>query len=216
MITKIKTKAKTIFLAGLLFIVPGGFTVFVLSFLFKSLDQLFTPVLEKLFISLGHSEYIGYHIPGLGFILALFSIFLVGLITKNFIGKRLVAVGEKIVEKIPFVNSLYNGAKQVIEAVASSQAGAFRKVVLLEFPRKGLYCLGLVTCENTGEIQERTGGNNIINVFIPTTPNPTSGYLLFVPEDELTYLDMSVEDGIKMIISGGILSPNRSSLGKAR
>lgn len=210
MITRIKARFKTVFLAGLLFIVPVGVTLFVLSFLFKKLDQLFTPLLEKLFLYLGHPEYIGYHIPGLGFVLALLSIFLIGLLTKNIIGKRLVFLGEKIVEKIPFVNSLYNGAKQVIEAVASSKAGAFRQVVLVEYPRKGLYCIGLITCENRGEIQERTDGN-VINVFVPTTPNPTSGYLLFVPKNELTYLDMSVEDGIKMVISGGILSPGNSN-----
>ena len=210
MLTQIKTKIKTIFLAGLLFIVPIGFTFFILSFLFTKLDSLFTPLLNEILDYLGHAEYVNYQIPGLGFVMALMLIFLVGLLTKNFIGKHLVQLGEKIVEKIPFVSSLYAGAKQVIEAVASSSKGAFRKVVLVEYPRKGLFCIGFITCEARGEIQERTE-ESVVNVFLPTTPNPTSGYLLFIPKSQLIYLDMAVDDALKLVVSGGIVSPNHQA-----
>jgi len=208
-IAKIKARVKTLFLSGLLFIIPAGFTLFVLTFLVNKLDLLFTPLLDRIFRYFGFPHFIGAPLPGLGFLLGLATIFLVGLLTRNFIGKKFVVLGEKIVEKIPFVSSLYNGAKQVIEAVASSKTGAFRRVVLLEYPRRGTYCIGLITCEDRGEIQEKTN-QDVLNVFIPTTPNPTSGYLLFVPRDQLIYLDMSVEQGIKMVISGGIVAPNNS------
>ena len=210
MITRIKARFKTTFLAGLLFITPVGFTLFVLTFLFKKLDTLFTPLLEKTLLYFVWTQYVGYHVPGLGFIVAVVLILLVGFLTTNIIGTRLVNFGERIVERIPVVRSLYAGAKQVIESVASSQTGAFRQVVLLEYPRKGLYCLGLITCENSGEVQRKTD-QDVLNVFIPTTPNPTSGYLLFVPRDQLTYLDMSVEEGLKLIVSGGIVAPNQNS-----
>lgn len=210
MLTKIKTKIKTIFLAGLLFIVPIGFTVFILSFLFTKLDSLFTPLLSRILIYFGYAGYVNYHLPGLGFVLALTIIFLVGLLTKNFIGKRLVLLGEKIVEKIPFVSSLYTGAKQVIEAVATSRKGAFRQVVLVEYPRKGIYCIGLITCEARGEIQDKTE-RDIVNVFLPTTPNPTSGYLLFFPREDIMYLNMTVDDALKLVVSGGIVAPNNYS-----
>ena len=131
---------------------------------------------------------------------------LVGVFTTNIFGRELVRLGEKILAKIPVVRSVYTGTKQVVQTVLDTEIETFSKVVLIEFPRKGLWALGFITCENKGEIQQKTG-EEILNVFVPTTPNPTSGFLVFACRNEITDLSMSIEEGIKFAISGGIVAP---------
>jgi len=197
MFSGLRHKIRNIFLAGLLVILPISITFFLLQFLFTSVDNIFAPLIFKLF---------KIRIPGLGLTLTLLLIFLTGLFTTNIIGKKLVAVGETLLGKIPLVRKIYIAAKQVIEAIALPEKKAFSQVVLIEFPRKGVYSLGFVTGSSAQEIQAVTEAS-LMNVFVPTTPNPTSGFLMMVPKEDLTPLSLSVEDGVKLIVSGGIISP---------
>ena len=146
----------------------------------------------------------GYRIPALGLVITLLIVLAVGWFTTNFFGKQMINLGESIVEKIPFVRKIYKGSKQVVQSIAHADTTAFRKVVLLEFPRRGMLAIGFVTGSARGEVQEYTR-EDVLNVFVPTMPNPTSGFLVFAPPEDLTEIDMSIEDGIKYVVSGGIV-----------
>ena len=180
-------------------------TWFILQFLFKNLDAL-SPVFTNVLIQLGAPFPEGYRIPFLGVLMTLLIILTVGWLTTSFFGKKIFKIGETLVEKIPFVRRIYTGSKQVVISIAQADTSAFRKVVLLEFPRRGLLAIGFVTGESRGEVQRLTQ-ENMFNVFVPTMPNPTSGFLIFAPSDELTEVSMSIEEGIKYVVSGGIVTP---------
>jgi len=197
MLKRIRHKLRNIFLAGLLVIIPVSIPIFLLSFLFTRLDRLFSPLFKTL---------LGYNIPGLGVTITIVAVFLVGLVATNFIGKKLVRLGEQLLNQIPLVRNIYQIAKQFLETVTVTDRNSFRQVVLVEYPRKGIYSLGFITCDNYWEAQEHTS-ETLANVFIPVTPNPTSGRLIIVPRQELIPLSMSVEDGIKMVVSGGAVVP---------
>ncbi|HCP01660.1 MAG TPA: hypothetical protein DIT35_09225, partial [Rhodospirillaceae bacterium] len=151
-------------------------------------------------------------IPGVGLIVLIISLIIIGALTRMLLGRTLVRLGESLVNRMPVVRSVYGATKQVVETVLKSQSDAFRQVVLFEYPRRGSWAIGFVTGQTKGEVQNLTN-DDVVNVFLPTTPNPTSGYLLFLPRREIIPLSMTVEEGIKMIISGGIVTPpdNRSS-----
>ena len=138
--------------------------------------------------------------------MTLLIVLLVGWLTTSFFGRKIFEIGETLVEKIPFVRRVYKGSKQVVVSIAQADTSAFRKVVLLEFPRRGLLAIGFVTGETRGEVQKLTQ-NNMLNVFVPTMPNPTSGFLVFAPPEELTEISMTIEEGIKYVVSGGIVTP---------
>ena len=210
MIKKIRIKLQNLFIAGLLVLLPISITVFILTFIFQKLDNLLSPAFVKLLILLGLPFREGQFIPGLGFVATTIIIIFTGLITKNILGRKLFSLGEIMVERIPVARSIYSGAKQIIDTVSKSQLDAFNKVVMVEYPRRGLFSLGFVTCEARGEIQENTE-ENVVNVFIPTTPNPTSGLLIFVPKEDLIPLSMTVEEGIKLVVSGGIVTPTKNN-----
>ena len=210
MIKKIRIKLQNLFIAGLLVLLPISITVFILTFIFQKLDNLLSPAFVKLLILLGLPFREGQFIPGLGFVATTIIIIFTGLITKNILGRKLFSLGEIMVERIPVARSIYSGAKQIIDTVSKSQLDAFNKVVMVEYPRRGLFSLGFVTCEARGEIQENTEAN-VVNVFIPTTPNPTSGLLIFVPKEDLIPLSMTVEEGIKLVVSGGIVTPTKNN-----
>jgi len=150
--------------------------------------------------------YLHIHVPGLGLILVVILVFVIGLLARNIVGRKIVRLGENIVDRIPLVRVLYAGVKQLLEPLFLQKTDAFKRVALLEYPRRGAYVLGFITGESKGEVQSKTS-KNMINVFVPTTPNPTSGFYILIPEDELILLNMSVEDAFKLIISGGIVSP---------
>lgn len=206
MIKGFKRRIRNVFLTGVAVTIPIAFTLFILNFLFKTLDNSLSPIFTAMLIKLGTPIPDGYRIPGLGVVMTLVVIFLVGLFTKNFFGAKLILLGEMIVEKIPFVSNIYSGIKQVVTTIANTETQAFKKVVLIEFPRKGTYAIGFVSSETRGEVQQKTE-HEVINVIIPTTPNPTSGFLVFVPKEDIIELDMTIEDGIKLIISCGIVAP---------
>ncbi len=189
-------------IAGLLVWVPLGVTVLVIKLLVDLMDRL------QVLLPPGWrpEALFGFSIPGFGVVVALLVVLLTGMVVANFIGRRLVAVWETLLAQIPLVRTIYTGVKQIVEGIATSQGTAFRKVLLIEYPRKGIWCLGFQTSDTLGEISERTG-KDMVAVFIPTTPNPTSGFVLLLPRDEVMELKMSVDEGIKMIISVGAAVP---------
>jgi len=149
-----------------------------------------------------------FPVPGLGLILLLLVLIFSGMFVRNYLGKKLVYIWERIVEHIPIVNKIYTAVKQLLDTIARGTAKDFKRVVLVEYPRQGVYAMAYVTGIAVGELQEKTK-RKMVNVYVPTTPNPTSGFYLMVPEDETIPLDMSVEDSFKLLMSGGILNPEK-------
>lgn len=199
-------KIRRVFLAGLFVSLPLVVTVLLFKFVFEALDNFLGSAITIVLIKAGAPLPQDFIIPGIGVIATLTLVFLIGLFTTNWAGRKLWDIGEWVVGRIPVIRSVYTGAKQVIETFATNSEQAFSKVVMLEYPRKGIYCLAFVTGTTKGEIHVKTG-NEFINIFLPTTPNPTSGFFLMIPQEDLIELDMSVEDGIKMIVSGGVVTP---------
>ena len=189
-------------IAGLLVWMPLGITFLVIRAIVGLLDR------TLLLLPKGYQpdNLLGVHIPGLGVVLAAILVLATGMIVANFLGKRMIAAWEHFLARIPLVRSLYAGIKQIMEAVLATDAKSFRKVLLIEYPRKGVWSLAFMTSEKLGEVQAKTG-DDVISVFIPTTPNPTSGFVIMVPRKEVIELDMAVEDGLKMIISLGVAVP---------
>jgi uncharacterized membrane protein len=150
---------------------------------------------------------LGFHIPGLGVILAVVVLLLTGLLAANFVGRAFVGGWEALMDRIPFVRAIYSAAKNFAEMVFSDSSQSFKKVLLIEYPRKGVYSLAFQTATRLGEIARRTG-EDVICCFVPTTPNPTSGFILIVPKKDVTVLDMSVDEALKMVISLGVVVPS--------
>ncbi len=199
---RLRTSLKNYFLTGLLVILPIFITVYVILFLMRIMDAILKFIPAKYL----PETYLHIHIPGLGLIFVIILVFAVGLLTRNIVGRRIVRLGENIVDRIPLVRILYAGVKQLLETIFLQKTDAFKRVGLVEYPRRGTYVIGFITGESKGEVQDKTN-KNMMNVFIPTTPNPTSGFYILIPDDELILLNMSVEDAFKLIISGGIVSP---------
>lgn len=194
-------RVKNYFITGLLIVVPLYISVYVISLVVGFMDgmvNVLPPVVRP-------TTYLP-HLPGSGLLFTLIAVLAVGALASNFAGKWLVTLVEKGLQKIPVMRMLYNGTKQFMETFFAKDQQGFRKVVLVEFPRKGVYSVGFLTGKTKGEIQDKAGGV-MLNVFLPTTPNPTSGFYLAVPEKEVIHLDMSVEDAFKAIMTGGIVVP---------
>jgi len=196
-------KLRRIIIAGLLVWVPLGITIFIIKILLDLLGQTYLLIP----VGLRPENLFGVTIPGFEIIMAIIILFSTGLVAANYLGKTLVENWEKFLDKIPLVRSIYAPLKKFAELVLSDQTQSFSKVLLIQYPRKGLYSLCFQTSKDVGEIQEKSG-EDVICVFIPTTPNPTSGYIIMIPKDEVIELDMSVEDALKMIISLGVVVPS--------
>jgi uncharacterized membrane protein len=189
-------------LAGLLVLAPITLTVYLLYHLFRFLDGILRDtILTFLADSLGWT-FIQTPIPGLGILALLALLFLVGALARNYFGKKLFAIGDYIVTHIPLINRIYSAIHEISEAILSEKREIFKKAVLIEYPRKGLYSVAFFTQDTKGPVQDKLK-DDVVSVFLPTTPNPTSGYLLFVPKADAVDLDMSVEDALKLVISGG-------------
>ena len=195
------------FLTGLLVFLPLGTTIFVLDFI---LDLFKEPAL-KLAIQLGLREENSFF--GLetllaisGLIIGVISLTLLGYLSKYLLGRVFISTMEKVLGKVPFLNSVYRSVQQIVETFGRENRAVFKEVCLVEYPRKGCYALGFITADTSSHIREKVEGE-LIYVFVPTTPNPTSGFLLLVPQDEIHRLDVSVGDGMKMLISGGAVVP---------
>lgn len=193
---------KKYLIAGLLVWMPLGITFLVVRAIVGFLDRS---------LLLLPAEYqpdvlLGIHIPGFGVVLALVLVLVTGMVVANFLGRHIVATWEKVLSQIPIVRSLYSAVKQIMEAVLATDAKSFSKVLLIEYPRKGVWSFAFMTSDDLGEVQSKID-EKVISVFIPTTPNPTSGFILMVPEKDTVELEMSVEDGLKMIVSVGMVVP---------
>ncbi len=189
-------------IAGLLVWVPLGITVLVIKVLVDLMDQtllLLPPAWRP-------EALLGLQIPGLGIVLAAVVVLATGVIVANLAGRKLVEIWEAVLGRIPLVRSIYSAVKQVLETVFSSGGKSFRRVLMIEYPRKGVWTLAFQTGDGAEAIQSKTE-QRLITVFIPTTPNPTSGFVLLVPEAEVIELDMNVEDGLKFIMSLGVVAP---------
>jgi uncharacterized membrane protein len=196
-------RLRAYFIAGLLVTAPIGLTLWLVWVTIRFIDNTVASVLPPRYAP---PVWFDAPIPGYGLIVVLVGLTLIGALTRNVIGRYLVQMGEAIVNRTPIIRSLYSALKQTFEAVLGNQTKAFRKVVMVEYPRHGVWSLGFVAGVTEGEVQSLTD-EQVLNVYIPTTPNPTSGYLLFVPQTQVIPLTMSVEDGMKMVISGGLVAP---------
>ncbi|MEW6325872.1 MAG: DUF502 domain-containing protein [Nitrospirota bacterium] len=184
------------FLTGLLVITPIWGTYLILKTLLVALDGIAGNILQR---------YLVFYLPGLGIVVLLALILLVGILATNFLGRKLVQWWDAVLHRVPIVRPIYLLMKSIVDALSLQQKNQFSRVVLIEFPRQGHYSIAYVT-GTPAEVQHATG-ERVLSVYVPTTPNPTSGYLLFVPEREVIPLSMSVEDSMKLIISGGLFSP---------
>jgi len=193
------SKLRNYFITGVLVLIPIGVTVYLTLFFIK----IFSKILPQ---EINPNNYLPYSIPGLEIIISIIVITVVGWLSLSFLGKKLVKLVNDIFKKIPFLRTVYSAIGQMTQSFAQSRKSKKKSVVLVEYPRKGSWAVGFATQENTGEIASKTN-KNLINVFVPTTPNPTSGFLLMFPKDEIIYLDMSFEDASKFIVSAGTSNP---------
>jgi uncharacterized membrane protein len=192
--------------AGLILWIPLLITFLIVRFLIRFVDR----TLLLLPPSWRPEALLGFNIPGLGVILAVGILLLTGVVAANFAGRRLVEIGDRLMARIPLVRGIYSGAKQVAETLFADSSTAFTRVLLVEYPRRGLWSMCFQTSDAVGEIQSRTT-EDVVCVFMPTTPNPTSGFLLFVPRHDLVPLEMKVDEGLRMIISLGVAVPRWQS-----
>lgn len=188
--------------AGLLIWVPLAATILVFSLLLGFADRALLLIPDTY---LERMPWLA-NIPGLGAILAVLLLLITGFLGANLLGRQLVNSYERVLDRIPLVRSVYGSIKHFAEIVFSEDGKSFKKVLMIEYPRKGLYSLCFLTSENPSEVQHRTG-EEVVTVFLPTTPNPTSGFMLFVPRKDITELDMAVDDALKLIISLGVVVP---------
>lgn len=199
-------RLRTYFLTGLVVLIPLVLTVYIIWKLFYAIDGLLrgvvTNVLERFGIPISSL--------GLGFISVILLILLTGLIAKNYFGRKLIQLGELIFARIPLINRIYRAIQQISNAFFSERREVFKKAVLIEYPRKGVYSLAFLTQDTKGEVQDRLN-QDMVSVFLPTTPNPTSGFLLFVPKRDVIEMNMSIEEALKLVISGGVIAPENVS-----
>ena len=188
------------FLTGLFIIIPLVVTILLLIWAFNQADAILGGLIYRIF---------KIRILGLGLITLLFLITLTGLLAHNYLGRKLITFGENILRKIPILSNIYGTAKQITETLTKADKNSFRQVVLVEYPRKGIYSPGFLTSEAPVSINSQTG-RNLISVLIPTVPNPVTGFLIFVPEEDVTILDMSIEEGFTLIITAGVIQPKEN------
>jgi uncharacterized membrane protein len=197
-----KSSVRRYFLTGLLIWIPVVITVWVLSFLVSTMDQtlLLLPQAAQT------ERWLGFHLPGVGALLTLLVVFLTGLFAANIIGQRLVAFWERALTRIPVVNSIYSGVKQVSDTVLSPSGQAFRKALLVQWPHEGMWTIAFLTGKPGGDVVNHLPGD-YVSVYVPTTPNPTGGYFVMLPRSATIELDMTVDEALKYIISMGVVSP---------
>ena len=199
----IAAKLRRYLLTGVVVTAPISITVYLTYVFLTFIDNNVGRIIPDEIIN---RYFGGGAIPGLGLIAALVFFIVIGWLATNFLGRFIIRIYEYILDRMPIIRNVYGAIKQIFETIAASQSSAFREAVMLEYPRKGVYSIGFVTGTTEGEVQNATKAETI-NVFVPTTPNPTSGYLLFVPKKELIYLQMTVEEAVKLVVSAGIITP---------
>lgn len=200
---KFKAWLKKYLLTGLIVVVPITITLYIIQGLIGIMDDFLSFVPDAY-----HPDtLLGFHLPGLGLVLVTLLVFLIGLLTHSYVGNKTVQIWDLLIGRIPLVRNIYQAIKQFTEAVFSTTGSHFKQVVMLEFPRPGLYSIGFLAGPAGGELETRAG-QPVMSIFIPCTPNPTTGYYVLVPEKDLMCLDMTVEEAFKLIVSGGLVLPN--------
>lgn len=192
------------FITGLLILVPLAITLWVLNLIIGTMDQSLLLLPERW----RPETLVGFHIPGLGTIMTLLIVFITGLLTQNFVGNYVVVVWEAMLKRIPVVNSIYSSVKQVSDTLFSSSGNAFRKALLVQYPREGCWTIAFLTGAPGGDVKNHLHGD-YVSVYVPTTPNPTSGFFLMMPRADVVELDMSVDAALKYIVSMGVVAPEK-------
>ncbi len=190
-----KSNIKPAFISGLIVAIPIGITIFTLQFIFRFVDNIFGRYFR---------EFLPFYIPGIGIISTFFIILVLGAFINNWLGRKFYEKIEKRMSKLPLLGSLYTVSRQIVEIISSSRRKEFQKVIYLQYPAEGIWTLGFVTGQSISD-----DGVRIYNVFVPTTPNPTSGYMVFIPHDDAVDTPYTIEEGLKILISGGMLAPPR-------
>ena len=197
------TRLRNYFLTGIIVTAPISITIY-LSWLF--IDYVDSQVKPFIPAAYNPDTYLPFGLPGLGLVIMIIALTLIGALAAGLVGRTLVKMGERVLARMPVVRSIYSALKQIFETVLAQKSKAFREVVLIEFPRKGIWAIGFATGSTKGEVRGVIN-HEVVNIFMPTAPNPTSGYLLFLPRQDVVFLDMTVEQGLKMVISGGVVTP---------
>jgi uncharacterized membrane protein len=198
-------RLRNYFLTGLIIVAPLAITAYLTWTFIGWVDSWVKPYIPAIY---NPDYYLPFAVPGFGLVTALFLITMIGFLTANLVGRSIISFGESLLDRMPLVRSLYKGLKQIFQTVLAEQSGSFKQAALIEYPRRGLWSIVFIATETKGEVDNRLPEHDSISVFLPTTPNPTSGFLLFVPRKDVIILDMSVEEAAKMVISAGLVSPD--------
>ncbi len=203
------TRLRNYFLTGLVITGPLGITLYLTWSLIQWVDSWVKPLIPAIY---NPENYLPFAVPGLGLVMSFVVLTIIGFLTANFVGRTLISYGEQVVGRMPLVRNLYSGLKQIFETVLSQRGNSFQKAAIIEYPRKGLWAIVFIATATKGEVSGKiTPHPELVSVFLPTTPNPTSGFLLFVPKTDIIELDMSVEDAAKLVISAGLVTPEYQS-----
>ncbi|WP_316013106.1 DUF502 domain-containing protein [Roseobacter sp. HKCCA0434] len=192
------------FLTGLVIVAPIGLTIWLIWTVITFIDATVVPFVPRAY---NPATYLGNDVPGFGVIIFLLFTAIIGYLTKGLVGRSILRWSEGLVERTPIVGSVYNGIKQIAETIFSQSGTSFKQACLIQYPREGLWAIAFVSTDTRGEVMQKIPEEAAVSVFLPTTPNPTSGFLLFVPRKDIVFLEMSVEDAAKLIISAGLVTP---------
>ncbi|MDF1608960.1 DUF502 domain-containing protein [Hoeflea sp. YIM 152468] len=198
-------RLRNYFLTGLIIVAPLAITAYLTWTFIGWVDSWVKPYIPSIY---NPDYYLPFAVPGFGLLTALVLITMIGFLTANLVGRSIIAFGESLLDRMPLVRSLYKGLKQIFQTVLAEQSSSFKQAGLIEYPRRGLWSIVFIATDTKGEVDHRLPEHESISVFLPTTPNPTSGFLLFVPRKDILILDMSVEEAAKMVISAGLVAPD--------
>lgn len=199
----LRTKLRAYFLAGILVTAPIAVTIYLAWALISFVDNRITPLIP---VQYNPETYLPFSVPGLGLLILIVVLTLIGSMTAGLVGRMVIRTSETVLSRMPVIRSVYSAAKQIFETVLAHKSTAFREVALFEYPRRGCWAIGFITNYSQGPLEGHLDGD-MVSIMLPTTPNPTSGYLLFLPKEDVIVLDMTVEDAMKLVISGGIVMP---------
>lgn len=198
------------FLTGLIVVGPVAITIYVVWWFINLVDGWVKPLIPQSYLP---ETYLPFNVPGVGLIVGIFALMVVGALTANLFGRTIVSYGEMMLDRMPVVRGVYRLLKQIFTTIFSKSGSSFKRVGIIEFPRKGLYALVFVSGEPPAEVKDKIGnGEALMTVFMPNAPNPTTGFVIFMPAKDVTVLEMSIEDGAKMVVSAGLVAPQQDAL----
>ncbi len=201
-------RLRAYFLAGILVTGPIAFTIWITWSIIDFVDRMVSHLVPT---SYNPSNYFPFNIPGFGLVIAVVALTLIGWLTAGYVGRLLLRLSDRVMKRMPVVRGIYGALKQIFETVLAKRSTSFREVVLVEWPRRGMWTVAFVTAPGEGELRTHVAPDSV-GLYVPTTPNPTSGYLVYVSREEVVPLSMTVEEGIKLVISGGIITPHRGDI----